>query len=71
MRLEIEYSCDVINPTHEAIAYCQAIQAERVENPQVHLMTLISAQENYSISPELQNKSDDPVVLRLKRRKSS
>jgi hypothetical protein len=66
MRLEIEYSCDVINPTHEAIAYCQAIQAERVENPQVHLMTLISAQENYSISPELQNKSDDPVVLEAK-----
>lgn len=64
MRLELECDFEVINPTNEIHRYSHAIQCEKVEKPEVHLMTLISDQDAYSFVPDrLESKKDDPEVL--------
>jgi hypothetical protein len=63
MILDLDCSFEVVNPTNEAQRFRHVVQCERVEKPTIHLMTLISEQENYSRTPPLNDKADDPVVL--------
>jgi hypothetical protein len=63
MLLEIETDFELINPTGDSQNFSHCIQVERVEKPTMHLLTLLSSQENYSDVPKLENKKDDPIVL--------
>ena len=65
MRLEMDVSFEVFNPTGEALKYRHAPQFERVENPKVHLLALVSgsgvsySKTNLKLTP----KQGDPEVL--------
>ena len=68
MRLEMDCSFEVVNPTGESAKYPHAVQCEIVEKPSPILMTLVSGQESYSFIPPITVKNDDPNVLEMKGR---
>jgi hypothetical protein len=63
MRLDLDCSFEIINPTNEPQNYTHCVQCERVENPTVRALTLISEKDSYSVIPELKPKKDDPFAL--------
>lgn len=63
MRLEIQSRFDVVNPTNEAKPFQHILQGERVENLTVRSLTLVSSEGNYTKTPSLQPKQDDPEVV--------
>jgi hypothetical protein len=63
MRLDLDCSFEIINPTNEPQKYTHCIQCERVERPTVGALTLLSEKETYCVVPELRPKKDDPQAL--------
>jgi hypothetical protein len=64
MRLDMDVSFDVFNPTDQIREYIHASQFENVEHPKSHVMALISQAGSYSkISVLFSPKNDDIEVL--------
>jgi hypothetical protein len=65
VKVEIELSSEMINPTNRTESYRQYLAFEKVVNPTVEELNLLSHEKPYTIPGKLKEKPDEPGVLEV------